>query len=70
MRLDIALAESLTSREILQSVSLTERAKSALAPIVAVVELSHFGGRISSEMEYQACREHFQRLAIQGSGAV
>ncbi len=68
-RLDIALAESMTSREILQDVPLTERARSALAPIVTVVELSHFGGRMSSEMEYQACREHYRRLAVQRSGA-
>lgn len=68
-RLDIALAESLTSREILQDVPLTERARSALAPIVTVVELSHFGGRTSSEMEYRACREHYRRFAVPRSGA-
>lgn len=66
--LGAAFPESLTSREILEVASMSEPVRLALAPIVTVVELSHFGGRASNEAEYQACRRHFLQLAGQGSG--
>ena len=70
LRLDIALAPSLTSREILERLHLTEGAKSALARIVTMAELNHFGGRAASEAAYQACRENYRRLATERSEAV
>ncbi len=68
-RLDPALWPSLTSREIMGRVSLTEGGKSALGLIVTAAELSHFGGRAPSEPEYRACRENFQCLAVDSGGA-
>ncbi len=62
-----ALAPSLTSREILAIAGLSAEVKAALAPMVNLVELEHFGGRPSGAPEYQTCRENFQRLATPGT---
>jgi len=68
-RLDAAPWPSLTNREILRRAALQEGAKSALAMIVDLAELSHFGGRALDEAQYRSCRESFRRLAETNGGA-
>jgi hypothetical protein len=53
------LAPSLTSREIVARALLAPAAREALASLVAVVEVSHFGGVASGEGDYQACLARF-----------
>jgi hypothetical protein len=68
-RLDVSLEPSLTSREILSKLSLREDAKFALARIVTLAELNYFGGRASTEREYQTCRADNRHLATVGNEA-
>ena len=68
-RLDAAQWLSLTNREIVRRVPLKEGAKSALALIVNMAELSHFGGRALDEAQYRTCRESYRRLAETSGGA-
>jgi hypothetical protein len=55
-------ADSLTSREILRSISISERARISLRQIIAQVEWTYFGGRAAGFAEYVACRENFNNL--------
>lgn len=57
-----SLPSSATSREILRRTPLAEEVKSALSVLVGKVEVSHFGGRDSSEADYLKCREQYQNL--------
>ena len=66
-RLDARIDPSLTGREIVSRLSLEEDARSALARIVAASEVDYFGGRSSSESDYESCRKDFGRLARSGS---
>ncbi|MDR3073357.1 MAG: DUF4129 domain-containing protein [Deltaproteobacteria bacterium] len=61
-RLDMAIAVSLTSREIARRASLSPEGRAAFAGIVTRVEISYFGGREPGHEEYLACREHFEAL--------
>ncbi len=61
-RLDISIAASLTSREILYRVNLAPEAGAALADIIRRVEISYFGGYQPEEAEYQACLRSFEIL--------
>jgi hypothetical protein len=67
-RIGFAPRPSLTSREIMARVTLAEGACAALALIVRMAELSHFGGRAPSEADYQRCREGHHRLASPAVG--
>ncbi len=58
-----ALADSLTSREILRRASLPEPARAALRDMILRVEVTHFGARPTSAHDYAACRARFAELA-------
>jgi Domain of unknown function (DUF4129) len=57
-----AFAPSLTSREILRRVGLSDAAQAALGDIVGRVERSYFGEHPAGPMDYRACRSSFDRL--------
>ena len=62
-RLDVTIAASLTSREILRSIGLTPEEKAAFADIINRVEISYFGEHQPEEHEYLACRRSYEALA-------
>ncbi|HXZ01068.1 MAG TPA: DUF4129 domain-containing protein [Stellaceae bacterium] len=62
-RRDQAFAESLTSREILRRVRLSEEGEASLRDIVARVEWSYFGAHPAGPDDYRQCRGSFDRLA-------
>lgn len=53
------LAPSLTSREIVERVSLPTRAREALEGLVLAVEVSRFGGAPAAEPDYRDCLGRF-----------
>jgi uncharacterized protein DUF4129 len=53
---------SLTSREILETASLTPDERSTLGQIVLAVELCHFGGRTPGDREWRRCLRHHDEL--------
>jgi hypothetical protein len=59
-RLDISLAISLTSREIVARVALGAATRAALADLVGRVEISYFGEYAAGEAEYLASRQSFE----------
>lgn len=62
-RLDISIAASLTSREILYRVSLPATGKTAFAEVIGWVEISYFGFHEPSQEDYIACRKSYETLA-------
>jgi Domain of unknown function (DUF4129) len=58
-RLDVAIADSLTSREILRRAKVSPLAKSALQEIIGAVERAYFGDHPAGEGDYLACRTNF-----------
>lgn len=50
---------SLTSREIVERVTLPARAREALTGLVLAVEVSRFGGAAAGEEDYRACLSSF-----------
>jgi hypothetical protein len=69
-RLNVAIADSLTSREILRRASVSPTAKSALQEIVGAVERAYFGDHPADESDYSACRANFSAFvgALHGGG--
>jgi hypothetical protein len=61
-RLDINFADSLTSREILRRVSISDVGRTSFAIIVREVERTYFGGQSAEMDDYVVCREHFELL--------
>jgi hypothetical protein len=61
-QLRLHFAESLTSREILRKVVLSEAGQAALRDIVARVEWTYFGEHDAEESDYEACRGRFDEL--------
>lgn len=61
-RLNVSFADSLTSREILKNLALSETGKASLADIIQRVEFVYFGDRRADEGDYAACRESYLRL--------
>ena len=61
-RLDLSIAASLTSREILRTVRLNRQGHDAFADIIGRVELSYFGSHSPDKEEYEACRHSFETL--------
>jgi Domain of unknown function (DUF4129) len=53
------LAPSLTSREIVERISLPSGARDALEGLVLAVEVSRFGGEPAAEGDYRACLSRF-----------
>ena len=58
-RLDVAIADSLTSREILRRAKVSPVAKSALQEIVGAVERAYFGDHPAGMDDYLSCRTNF-----------
>ena len=61
-QLSLHFAESLTSREILRKVALSEAGQAALRDIVARVEWTYFGEHEAEASDYEACRGRFDEL--------
>ena len=61
-RLDIAFADSLTSREIVNRSSAPADAKVALREIIQWVERAYFGDHPADRNDYDACRRSFVAL--------
>ncbi len=61
-RLDISIASSLTSREILHRIGLPPAGRAALADIISRVEISYFGSHQPQAEEYDICRRSFMAL--------
>ncbi len=61
-RLQITLADSLTSREILRKVVLPDDGRLALGELIGRVERVHFGAEPASLDDYGVCRGTFERL--------
>ena len=57
-----ATSPAATSREILDSPSLSSTIRAALHPIVIAVEGVHFGRGTAGREDYTACLTHYQRL--------
>ncbi len=62
-RLDVSIAVSLTSREILETIGLPLPARHAFAHIIDRVEVSYFGVHVPSAEEYSACRNSYETLS-------
>lgn len=58
-RLDVVIADSLTSREILRRAKVSPLAKSALQEIIGAVERAYFGDYPAGENDYHSCRTSF-----------
>lgn len=58
-----AIADSLTSREIVRATDLPAGARDALDDLVIRVELGHFGLYPVAPRDYEACRGHFVLLS-------
>lgn len=61
-RLDVPIAASLTSREILNRVRLPGDGRAFFADIIGRVEISYFGLHEPGKEDYLACRRSFERL--------
>ena len=57
-----SLPTSLTSREVLGHVPMSEAARAALGELVAAVEVSHFGGRDAGEADYRRCADRYRAV--------
>ena len=70
LRLDVTFAVSMTSREILRKVGLSEEGREAFSDIILRVEISWFGSHQPGPEDYQACRRSFETLtrALQQGG--
>lgn len=62
-RLDMRIAASLTSREIVRRVDLDPAGKDAFRRLVEAVELVHFGGRDADAARYAQCRSEYDQLS-------
>jgi len=63
-RLDLSIAASLTSREILSKIGLSPPGYTALADIIGRVEFTHFGEYKAGSDDYLACRRSFEALTL------
>ncbi len=61
-RLDVTIATSLTSREILHRVGLSPEGRVGFADIIGRVEISYFGSHQPDEQDYLDCRRSFEAL--------
>jgi len=57
------LPPALTSREIVQRISMSPRARDALSLIIGSVEISYFGGQDVGEPVFTSCRKAFLQFA-------
>lgn len=63
-RANLAIADSLTSREILRKDALPPPTREALGILIGAVELCHFGGRRADEKLFRHCAETYHAAAI------
>lgn len=63
-RLDGGVPKSLTAREIGQLDAIPERTKSALSPIIQIVERSFFGDAEVTESDWQTARKAYETFAF------
>ena len=63
-RFPYAQDPALTSREVLARTSLTPKAQSGLAVIVATVEAGHFGGKAIGQATFERCLEGYRHLTV------
>jgi hypothetical protein len=61
-RLGVTFAASLTSREILRGVQLSDLGRGALSDIIRSVEQTYYGGRAAGPSDYATCRSQFDTL--------
>jgi hypothetical protein len=61
-QLGISFAVSLTSREILRRVQLSDVGRQSLSAIIRSVELTYFGGEDAGQNDYSDCRSNFETL--------
>ncbi len=61
-RSGLALAESLTSRELLTHLQLPADAASAFRALVGTVEISLFGGKPIGAADFRSCQKHYLQL--------
>jgi hypothetical protein len=61
-QLGISFAVSLTSREILRRVQLSDVGRQSLSAIIRSVELTYFGGEDAGRNDYSDCRSNFETL--------
>lgn len=61
-RLSVSIADSLTSREILQRIGLSPEGKNFFGDIIGHVEISYFGLHEPGAEEYAACRTSYHTL--------
>jgi hypothetical protein len=61
-QLGISFAVSLTSREILRRVQLSDVGRQSLSAIIRSVELTYFGGEDAGQSDYSDCRSNFETL--------
>jgi uncharacterized protein DUF4129 len=61
-QLGISFAVSLTSREILRRVQLTDIGRQSLTAIIRSVEQTYFGSRQAGQDDYADCRGNFETL--------
>lgn len=61
-RLDVSIAASLTSREILHRIGLFPEGRAMFADIIHRVEISYFGAYQPDQEDYLACRHSFKKL--------
>lgn len=62
LRLDVSIASSLTSREILQRIGLSPQTKVFFADIIRRVEIYYFGEYQATEQDYLVCRNSYDAL--------
>ena len=68
-RVEMGVPRSMTAREIGRLGYLPDRARSALGPIIAIVERSFFGGRDVDETGWQSARASYEDFAFGGEWA-
>ena len=61
-QLGTRFAVSLTSREILRRVQLSDIGRQSLASVIRSVERTYFGGADAGQGDYAACRSNFETL--------
>ena len=61
-QLGTRFAASLTSREILRRVQLSDIGRQALTSVIRSVERTYFGGADAGQGDYAACRHNFETL--------
>ena len=65
-RVETGVPRSLTAREIGRLGFLPDRARTALGPIIAIVERSFFGGRDVDQAGWQTARASYEDFAFGG----